>query len=230
MISADRFRAAIGLDQKGPATRMDEDFNPDDLRPIPYRPDTELTLGPMLLGCLLFVLILLCGICFFVGYAMGKRGAHNLPSVSQRQGAPTSQSGAETVPKPAAAPPSGTRARTYANGQRTSGETASDSDSSAQGSAHSIVRPALPDSATAAMSGQPVPPGALMVQIAAVSHREDADVLVGALRKRGFAVNVRRDPADNLIHVRIGPFASRDEANATRQKLLNDGYNAIVQP
>ena len=69
-----------------------------------------------------------------------------------------------------------------------------------------------------------------MVQIAAVSHTEDSDVLVSALRKRGYAVTARREAADNLIHVRIGPFTSRDEANRWRQKLMNDGYNAIVQP
>jgi cell division septation protein DedD len=69
-----------------------------------------------------------------------------------------------------------------------------------------------------------------MVQIAAVSHPEDADVLVGALRKRGYAVSARRDPTDGLLHVQIGPFANRNDAYAMRQKLLNDGYNAIVQP
>jgi cell division septation protein DedD len=69
-----------------------------------------------------------------------------------------------------------------------------------------------------------------MVQIAAVSQPEDAEVLVNALRKRGYAVSARREAADGLIHVRIGPFASRDEANRWRQRLLNDGYNAIVQP
>ena len=69
-----------------------------------------------------------------------------------------------------------------------------------------------------------------MVQIAAVSHSEDAEVLVGALRKRGYAVTSRRDPTDGLLHVQIGPFANRTEASAMRQKLLNDGYNAIVQP
>ena len=51
-----------------------------------------------------------------------------------------------------------------------------------------------------------------------------------ALRKRGYAVTARRDPADGLLHVQIGPFANRNDANAMRQKLLNDGYNAIVQP
>jgi len=54
--------------------------------------------------------------------------------------------------------------------------------------------------------------------------------LVGALRKHGYAVEARRDPADNLIHVRIGPFNDRDEAKRWRLKLLNDGYNAMIQP
>jgi cell division septation protein DedD len=81
-----------------------------------------------------------------------------------------------------------------------------------------VVRPALP----AALP--------LMVQIAAVAHAEDADMLVGALRKRGYTVTALREPADNLIHVRIGPFYSRDEANRWREKLLDDGYNAIIQP
>jgi cell division septation protein DedD len=68
-----------------------------------------------------------------------------------------------------------------------------------------------------------------MIQIAAVSQPEDADVLVSALRKRGYEVTARRESADGLVHVRIGPFTSRDEANRWRQKLTSDGYNAVVQ-
>ena len=68
-----------------------------------------------------------------------------------------------------------------------------------------------------------------MVQIAAVSNPEDAQVLADALRKHGYAVVARRDPTDNLIHVRIGPFATLAEANSWKMKLLGDGYNAIVQ-
>jgi cell division septation protein DedD len=70
----------------------------------------------------------------------------------------------------------------------------------------------------------------LMVQIAAVSNPEDASVLTSALRKRGYAVTALRGPADNLIHVAIGPFYSRDEANRWRVMLLNDGYTAIIKP
>jgi cell division septation protein DedD len=73
------------------------------------------------------------------------------------------------------------------------------------------------------------PAGSFAVQIAAVSNVEDAQVLADALRKRGYAVTARRDPTDNLIHVRIGPFASLAEANTWKMKLLNDGYNAVVQ-
>jgi cell division septation protein DedD len=69
-----------------------------------------------------------------------------------------------------------------------------------------------------------------MVQIAATSHAEEVNVLVSALRMHGYTVTARSDPADNLIHVRIGPFYSRDDADRWRVKLLADGYNAIIQP
>jgi cell division septation protein DedD len=69
-----------------------------------------------------------------------------------------------------------------------------------------------------------------MVQVAAVSHPEDASVLVGALRRRGYAASAQRERSDGLIHVRIGPFGTHDEAYRMSARLLDDGYNAIVQP
>ena len=41
---------------------------------------------------------------------------------------------------------------------------------------------------------------------------------------------VSLDATDGQLHVRIGPFASLSEANAMREKLTNDGYNAVVEP
>lgn len=93
--------------------------------------------------------------------------------------------------------------------------------------AYSLPAPATvaatPDTASAA------PPAAIMVQIAAVSRREDADVLVSALNKLGYSASVRSANTDNLLHVQVGPFATRDQAKAMRTKLLNDGYNAILK-
>jgi DedD protein len=71
--------------------------------------------------------------------------------------------------------------------------------------------------------------GQAMVQIAAVSRPQDADVLVAALRQRGYGVVVRSEPQDNLLHVQVGPFANRTRATAIKQKLLSDGYNAIIK-
>ena len=72
-------------------------------------------------------------------------------------------------------------------------------------------------------------PGQLMVQIAAVANAADADVLVNALRRRSYNATARRDPHDGLIHVRIGPFRTREEASRWRDRLLGDGYNAVIQ-
>jgi cell division septation protein DedD len=68
-----------------------------------------------------------------------------------------------------------------------------------------------------------------MVQIAAISNPADADVLVNALQKRGYTVAVRRTTTDSLIHVQVGPFSNKADAIAMRQKLLSDGYNAILK-
>jgi DedD protein len=68
-----------------------------------------------------------------------------------------------------------------------------------------------------------------MVQIAAVRLQQDANVLVGALQKRGYHVVVRNETQDALLHVQLGPFNSRAEANDMRARLLADGYNAVVK-
>jgi DedD protein len=73
------------------------------------------------------------------------------------------------------------------------------------------------------------PNGTAMVQVAAVSHQEDADLLLSALKRRGYTVFIRQEPQDHLLHVQVGPFASKKDAEVMRQKLLTDGYNAIVK-
>ena len=68
-----------------------------------------------------------------------------------------------------------------------------------------------------------------MVQIAAVARQEDANALVSALQQRGYGVVIRSEPQDKLLHVQVGPFADRTQATAMKQKLLSDGYNAIIK-
>jgi DedD protein len=92
-----------------------------------------------------------------------------------------------------------------------------------------VTPPSPTQTAKPAASAVTAAPAATMVQIAAVSHPEDAEALLAALKKRGYTVVVRNEPQDKLFHVQIGPFANRADANAMRQKLLADGYNAILK-
>jgi cell division septation protein DedD len=224
---------------------MHEIFDEEEREPVERRPDTEVTLGPMLLLGLFFGLVLLCGLCFGLGYSMGSHSTREASTSTQPQGDPASSQAAGSLAKPSAVSQVVSPPQPAAPDQSSSGvnpaATSQDSSSTSVGDANPgqpVVKPALSAAATtpAPVSAQSAPvlksalSGAIMVQIATVSQQEDADVLVGALRKRGYAVTARRDPADNQLHVRIGPFSNRNDANATRQKLLRDGYNAIVQP
>ena len=194
--------------------------------------DTELTLGPLVLTGLVLGLILLCGICFGLGYRMGHRGA-STTQAAIAQPAPDAQ----TTPQvdPSHAKPSATTQAPSATQPPAADQPLSDTDSATSVPVAGDAAGSQPSPAQNAAAGgfkvQPASaPTAPMVHIAAVSHQEDAEVLVNALRKRGYAVSVSHDAADSLLHVRVGPFANLSEADKWRQKLLNDGYNAIVQP
>jgi cell division septation protein DedD len=215
--------------------------------------DRELTLGPAMLLTLGVILFAVCAACFVFGYAVGRRSTTESASVFAPPTAASpvvvqpatsaskpsaGQSGAQ-LQQPAATadqPDSSTSGSTPvpvsvptgSNGGAASAETS-------QPAVHSAVTAQASGAEAAATTGSSVQPAltqtsGIMVQIAAVSHPEDADVLVGALRKRGYAVSAHRDPADGLLHVQVGPFGNRNDAVAMRQKLLNDGYNAIVEP
>jgi cell division septation protein DedD len=214
----------------------------EELQPVERRRDTEVTLGPMRLLGLFCGLVLVCGLCFGLGYVVGRHKGQQPPSAAAAQPADATQTTTPAnaaPPKPSAAPPSapapvpaqqvtaGASETPLAEAPSETNPVASpQSASPALGnySSAAAVHPALPSP----MQSSPAP--GVMVQIAVVAHREDAEVLAGALRRRGYAVTFRLDPADGLIHVRIGPFSSRRDANLMRQRLLSDGYNAIVQP
>ncbi len=68
----------------------------------------------------------------------------------------------------------------------------------------------------------------LVVQIAAMSRQDDAEVLASSLRKRGFATSIHNDAQDSLYHVQVGPY-QRNVALAARQRLIANGYNAVLK-
>lgn len=209
------------------------------------RKDVELTLGPAMLFAIVCGMLLVCGLCFGIGYTAGRRnGSQIVAAKAAASGQTLAEQASSSLHKPAATVAS-PAVQTAASASSETGTTPTPAppaaDSSNTLASASVVRPAIatpttsaqtnPSTAAASQVQPALPPGAgIMVQIAAVSHVEDANVLMNALRKRGYAVTARREPDDNMIHVQVGPFASRADANAMSQRLLSDGYNAVVLP
>lgn len=86
---------------------------------------------------------------------------------------------------------------------------------------------------TAASGQQAVPvapaPKPWVVEVMALSHESDADIMVAALQKHGYKVAVTHSPQDSLLHLDVGPFTSKQDAENMRQQLVLDGYNATMK-
>jgi DedD protein len=229
---------------------MDHLIDDDDLP----RHERELTLSTGAILGIFLGLVVLCGGFFGFGYNMGRKSAPtplSLSDVSPEASAPA------TVAKPSAGSSDDEVAVTPVPKpspkltRHTAPVAASDADTSltASDAAPATTPKPKPSPERAAIPTPPAPivreptpvaPAALnpstgaptasyMVQVAAVSHKEDADLLLGALRARGYAVSARPVSGDSFIHVQVGPFHDKKEADAMRQRLLTDGYNAIVK-
>jgi DedD protein len=210
---------------------------------------SEITLSTASLLGIFFGLVLICGVFFGFGYSMG-RGTGSAPVVNAAEPeetttaaaqpaalAPAEQDEALAIAAPA---PSATRVKhNDAVASDQPAENAGDETPAAPVRAATSkpnaaqqleANPATDAPSLGAASTGPVPgSGQAMVQIAAVARPEDADALVAALRQRGYGVVVRNEPQDKLFHVQVGPFADRTQATAMKQKLLSDGYNAIIK-
>ncbi|MGB9409540.1 MAG: hypothetical protein WCA89_18545, partial [Terracidiphilus sp.] len=137
---------------------MHEDIDEDEHPPVEQQRDTELTLGPMLLLGLFFGLVLLCGLCFGVGYSMGSRSAQGASTAGLQPGVVASSPSAGSLLKPSAVaqnippppqpvvadlPPSGISGTTPGADSQVP-----DSASAAGGnSSQPVVKPALPAAA-----------------------------------------------------------------------------------
>ena len=218
----------------------------EDLSPLHEQDDRELTLSSTTLLVIFFGLVLVCGLFFGLGYTLGHRSS---TSAAERESTPASETPApasapatsfDSKPKPTAATPTAAIADPAPSPSTDDVQPASTSSDTPSQPAALTVKPALVETKPVApvqaakVSAQPAAtpasaPSGIMVQIAAVSNPADADVLIGALQKHGYTVAARHQPSDTLIHVQIGPFPTRADAVAMRQKLLGDGYNAIIK-
>jgi DedD protein len=206
--------------------------------------DREISLGTTTILGIFFALALLCAVFFGFGYSLGRRSAQPASPAEVTTGPESSNSkpapgrpGSQTIGKPSADAAQSAivpidLANTPAQDSQPTPDltpvkaTVSTVRANAPGpSTNTATKPATVPVAAAAPS-----PGSPVVQVAAMSHQEDADVVAVDLKRRGYTVAIRHEPQDKLFHVQIGPFSTRKEADAMRQHLQADGYNnAIVK-
>ena len=185
--------------------------------------DTEITLSTGKLLGIFFALAIVCGVFFTMGYLLGK----------------SSSAGSRT--EIVASVPSSSNASKPSGGNKTQEATTQNCPPGSPNCAPVAAaknpdqQPAgskAPDPSISQSAGAEVKNGAdgsFMVQVAAVSKQEDADILVTALRKKQYPVFIANAAGDPLFHVQVGPFSEKKDAEAMRVRLAGDGYNAIVK-
>jgi DedD protein len=213
----------------------------------PGEQEREISLSTTTILGIFFALALLCAVFFGFGYSMGRRSAQPVASPAE-----VTTRSENTGSKPAPGSPAGPR--TSSAGRQSADATqsaivpldapnAAARDSPPMPSLVKAVaapspRSDMPAEVTSRPTSKPagiVPVaaalpslGSSLVQVAAMSHQEDADVVAVDLKRRGYTVAIRREPQDKLFHVQIGPFGNKKEADAMRQRLQTDGYNSAI--
>lgn len=192
----------------------------DDDPELDERNNREISLGTSFIVGIFFALILICAIFFAFGYSLGRR------SVLPASGVPTPATSTSTA-KPASGIP---ETQGSATTDTTDEENSSEAKQSSDSAAAIVAMKPTPVSKPAAQSTATMPGIApSVVQVAAVSRQGDANMLMAALKRKGYNAAIHQVPQDKLLHVQIGPFATKKEAEAMRQRLISDGYNAIVK-
>ena len=190
--------------------------------------DTEITLGMGKLLGLFFALAALCAVFLGVGYSLGKSSVKNTVTTVTDAEVPV---GSKT-PKPV-----GGNARQAASDKqdltfyKAVEQKEPDAKLSAPDAEPAPAHAADPTTPKTAPAPEIARPGSgYVVQVAAVSKQEDALALADALRKKSYTVVIASNPSnDKLYHVQVGPFADIADAESTRTRLVNDGYNPILK-
>lgn len=209
--------------------------------------DEEVKQGTGRLLGLFFGLVIVCALFFSLGYSLGRRSAPE-PAAAASTSAPAMVGAdAEAKPSPARAeaaskPDCATPGACPETAPKSTSDELTFYKAVEQNQPKAKLEPAAPPAAarvtTRTLESKPVTPEmhrpamhgtGYMVQVAAVSKQEDAEALAQALRKKSYPVVTIRGPNDKFYHVQVGPFADMKDAEATRNKLIGDGYNPILK-
>ncbi|MGB9073033.1 MAG: SPOR domain-containing protein [Terriglobales bacterium] len=195
--------------------------------------DTEITLGTGRMLALFCGLVLVCAVFFAVGFSLGRKagtagGANLLAGQAQTPAAVVRPSAGKNNSPQA---PSSDQFGFYKAVEQKSADTQlAPHDSPPQTAAAAAPAEATSIAPKTAAPDPATPPAnAYYVQVAAVTRQEDADALVEALKNKQYPAFRTNPSADKFFRVQVGPFAEIKDAEATRARLVADGYTPILK-
>lgn len=201
----------------------------------------ELVLGNRQLLSGFFIVVLLFGVAFAMGYIVGR---NSTPSAKQQAEGGTSTTATATRPEPASAAPAPTPAaadsvpaqpaadQTPRPADQPPVETASapttqPATSGAPSAAPTAPVTAAPATVTpAAETTVPEAPPGSYWQVIATSNRTSADALLQSLKDKGFPVTLSPGP-NNLVRVLVGPFTDTQALGRAKSRLEDAGFHPV---
>ncbi len=187
----------------------------------------ELVLGNKQLLSVFFIVVVLLGVFFTMGYIVGRNMAETAaeqaamgagqPLVIEPEGEAASKPAAQTQQAAAAAPAPSKPAPPPAQAAPPKPKPAA--------AAPPKPKPAPPPAA----GGVSEPPaGTTWLQVAATTLPE-GEVLRDVLAKRGFSVHLAPVPGQDLVRVLVGPLNSSEEIARTRARLRDAGFKPFTR-
>jgi cell division septation protein DedD len=187
--------------------------------------ETELVLETkQLLGVLLGI-ALLCGVFFVLGFLAGDSSG-----AAPETAPPSEEEITHSGEKPSAMTAPAYIPRNPAAASASSGET----DLNFYQSVEEKEPEAKLDGTVASGEGAPAalpiqPPPGILVQVSALTRREDAESLVGLLQERKLPVLVTSGENDALFHVVVGPYENEQAAERVKELLEREGFRPFVR-
>jgi DedD protein len=193
--------------------------------------DTEITLGTGKLLVLFFGLVVICALFFALGYSIARKSEPSYMAVS----AASPQQPSPDTKKAGGGSAAATQPMTFYKSVEQKGagpELTPAADAKTDTAPNTATTAAESTPASAPDPTTTLPSAGYFVQVAAVTKQEDADALVDALKKKqypAFVAAQSQSSADKFFRVQVGPFSDIKDAEATRTRLIGDGYSPIVK-
>jgi len=208
----------------------------------------ELVLGNRQLLSAFFIIVILFGVFFTMGYVVGRNSAPASaaslpPATVANSSRPEAASPATTSPQATAtaqstspvqsAPPPAAQDEAKAPAAAESKPLAAEKLPKKQAAHEATTRPSpSPKKAEAAAPGGLVAvtpgPGNMYLQVAAVAQPQ-AGVVVDTLRQKGFPVKLAPGPNATLFRVMVGPFADAATLGKAKADLESAGFHPLVR-